>query len=293
MCDEDTAAESEIYLQNLSRRQFNGLAAGIAVAGMTGATVLSGTAAAETVLGTDVEIVTPDGIADAYFVHPKQGKHPAVLIWPDIMGLRSAFRGMATRLAESGYAVLVVNPFYRSARAPVAPEGASFQDPETRAMVLPYARRLSASTHFTDATAFIEFLDLQEAVDIQRKAATMGYCMGGPMVMRTAATKPDRIGVGASFHGGGLVTAKSDSPHLLIPDMKAEFLIAVAENDDQREPETKDILGQAFTASGIKSEIEVYEGAMHGWCPPDSRVYNHPQAEKAWERLLAMLQRAL
>jgi carboxymethylenebutenolidase len=293
MCDEDTAAESEIYLQNLSRRQFNGLAAGIAVAGMTGAAVLPVTAAAETVMGSDVEIVTPDGTADAYFVYPKQGKHPAVLIWPDIMGLRSAFRGMATRLAASGYAVLVVNPFYRSARAPIAPEGASFQDPETRAKVLPHARRLSASTHFTDATAFMAFLDLQEAVDTQRKAATMGYCMGGPMVMRTAATKPDRIGVGASFHGGGLVTAKSDSPHLLIPDMKAEFLIAVADNDDQREPETKNILEQAFTASGIKSEIEVYEGAMHGWCPPDSRVYNHPQAEKAWERLLVTLERAL
>ena len=293
MCDEDTAAESEVYLKNLSRRQFNGFAAGMAVAGITGAVVLPSPASALSVVGSDVEITTPDGVADAYFVYPDQGKHPAVLIWPDILGLRLAFRGMATRLAESGYAVLVVNPFYRNARAPVVPEGASFQDPETRGKVLPYARRLSARTHFTDASAFITFLDLQPAVDTQRKAATMGYCMGGPMVMRTAAAEPDRIGVGASFHGGGLVTAKSDSPHLLIPGMKAEFLIAVAENDDQREPETKDILSQAFTASGIKSEIEVYEGAMHGWCPRDSRVYNHPQAEKAWGRLLAMLQRTL
>ena len=288
MCDEDTVAESEIYLRNLSRRQFNTLTAGVAVAAL-----LPGNASALQVQGSDVEVTTPDGTADAFFVHPAQGKHPAVLIWPDILGLRPAFRSMATRLAESGYAVLVVNPFYRDARSPVASEGASFQDPETRAKILPYARRLSAKTHFTDAVAFIAFLDAQDGVDIKRKAATMGYCMGGPMVMRTAAIEPNRIGVGASFHGGGLVTASPDSPHLLVPKMKARFLIAVAENDDKREPESKVMLAEAFIGSDLKAEIEVYEGAMHGWCPPDSRVYNQPQAERAWTRLLALLQDVL
>lgn len=288
MCDEDTVAESDIYLRNLSRRQFNTLTAGVAVAALW-----PGNANALQVRGSDVEVTTPDGTADAFLVHPAQGKHPAVLIWPDILGLRPAFRGMATRLAESGYAVLVVNPFYRDARAPVVSEGASFQDPETRAKILPYARRLSAETHFTDAAAFMAFLDAQDGVDIKRKAATMGYCMGGPMVMRTAAVAPDRIGAGASFHGGGLVTVNPDSPHLLVSKMKAQFLIAVAENDDKRAPDTKQTLAETFLAAGLKAEIEVYEGAMHGWCPPDSRVYNQPQAERAWGRLLALLQDAL
>ena len=226
-------------------------------------------------------------------MHPSSGKHPAVLVWPDILGLRPAFRMMGKRLAESGYSVLVANPFYRNSKAPVVAEGASFSDPEIRNKVLPMARALSAQTHFTDAKAFIAWLDQQDAVDTNKKIGTTGYCMGGPMIMRTAAAVPERVGAAASFHGGGLATDSEDSPHLLIPQMTASFLIAVAANDDEREPEVKNVLRDTFAKNGLDAEIEVYEGAMHGWCPPDSRVYNEAQAEKAWSRLLALFEKSL
>jgi carboxymethylenebutenolidase len=214
-------------------------------------------------------------------------------MWPDILGLRPAFREMATRLAASGYAVLCINPYYRDAQAPVVQVGASFQDESTREKVMPMYRNLSAKTHQSDAKAFVNWLDEQTPVDTGRKIGTMGYCMGGPIVMRTAAVAADRIGAACSYHGGGLVTDKPDSPHLLIPKMNAQFLIAVAENDDEREPNTKIALSDAFKEHGLDAEIEVYEGAMHGWCVLDSRVYNHDAAEKAWERTLALFQRAL
>ena len=211
----------------------------------------------------------------------------------DILGLRPAFRQMGKRLAESGYAVLVVNPFYRMRKAPVVPAGASFADQSTRDIVMPLAQGLNATTHLTDAKAFVAFLDSQAAVDKRKKIGTTGYCMGGPIVMRTAAAVPDRIGAGGSFHGGGLATKNPDSPHLLIPTMKAHFLYAVAENDDQREPETKNVLRDAFAKAKLPAEIEVYAGAAHGWCPPDSAVYNQKQAERAWERLLVLFKEAL
>ena len=154
-------------------------------------------------------------------------------------------------------------------------------------------RSLNADTNVRDATAFVSFLDSQSSVDKDRKMGTMGYCMGGPMTMRTAAAAPDRIGAGASFHGGGLVTDQPDSPHLLAPQMKAHYLFAIAANDDERQPEAKDTLRETFEAAGLPAEIEVYEGAMHGWCPPDSQVYNEAQAERAWHRLLALFERAL
>jgi carboxymethylenebutenolidase len=223
---------------------------------------------------SEVTIKTADGTADAYFVHPASGRHPGVLVWPDIFGLRPAFRGMGKRLAESGYAVLVVNQFYRTKKPPIAPEGASFQDPATRSALMALAGTLSTETTITDAKAFIEYLDSQSAVDKKRKMGTTGYCMGGPMTMRTAATRPDRIGAGASFHGGGLVTDKPDSPHLLVPKMKAHYLFAIAENDDQKQPEAKDALREAFAKAKLPAEIEVYAGTLHGWCPPDSQVYN-------------------
>ena len=291
MCDEITEQENQSFFQQqgrMSRRQFGSLAAGLGVAMM-----LPPVANAATVTETDVEIKTPDGMADCYFVHPASGKHPAVLVWPDILGLRPAFRMMGKRLAESGYAVLVVNPFYRNAKSPVVAEGASFSDPDIRNKVMPMARALNAQTHFTDAKAFIGWLDQQGAVDTGKKVGTTGYCMGGPMVMRTAAAVPDRVGGAATFHGGGLVSDSEDSPHLLIPKMKASFLIAVAANDDEREPEAKNILRDTFAKNGLTAEIEVYEGAMHGWCPPDSRVYNEAQAEKAWGRLLVLFEKAL
>ena len=209
------------------------------------------------------------------------------------MGCGRRFGLWAIGLLGSGYSVLVVNPYYRTARSPVVPEGASFADAETRETVFPLARSLSPETNVTDARAFVEFLDAQSAVDAGRQIGTTGYCMGGPMVMRTAAAIPDRIGAGASFHGGGLVTDADNSPHRLVPDMQASFLIAIAENDDEREPEAKGALREAFDSAGLAAEIEVYEGAMHGWCPPDSAVYHEAQAERAWARLLALFETAL
>ncbi|MEX0618501.1 MAG: dienelactone hydrolase family protein [Pseudohongiellaceae bacterium] len=272
----------------MSRRQFNKLGAGAALA-----MLLPPVANAQSVAESDVNVQTPDGTADCYFVRPSSGTHPGVIIWPDILGLRPAFRMMGRRLAESGYSVLVVNPFYRSATSPVVPEGATFGDPDIRGIVLPMAGQLSADTHFTDARAFVSFLDQQSAVDTGRGIGTMGYCMGGPIVMRTAAAVPDRIGAAASFHGGGLVTDADNSPHLLIPTMQAHFLIAIAANDDENDPEAKNVLRRSYDAAGLPAEIEVYEGAMHGWCPPDSAVYHEAQAERAWSRLLNLFETAL
>ena len=243
--------------------------------------------------GTDVGIKTPDGVADAYFVHPAKGKFPGVLIWPDIFGLRPAFKEMATRLAESGYSVLVINPFYRTQKAPTAPDHPDFNDPATRQALMTLAGTLTPDTAVTDAKAFVAFLDGQPSVDKKRKMGTTGYCMGGPFVFRTAVSLPDRVGAGATFHGGGLVTDKPDSPHLLIPQMKAHFLIAIAENDDKRQPEAKDVLRDSFAKVHLPAEVEVYAGTMHGWCPPDSQVYNHDQAEKAWSRLLVLFSQSL
>ena len=291
MCDEDTVIESNSYLAQetkMGRRDFNKLAVGAAAILM-----LPPVANALEVVGHDVMVNTPDGDADCYFVHPAKGKHPGVIIWPDILGLRPAFRLMGERLAKSGYSVLVVNPYYRSARSPVIEPGASFQDAETRNRVMPYYRALSAETNVTDAKAYVAYLDAQNAVDVKRKIGTTGYCMGGPMVMRTAAAIPERIGAGGSFHGGGLVTNDAASPHLLIKNMQADLLIAVAANDDERAPNDKEVLRKTAAKYGLKAEIEVYEGAMHGWCPPDSRVYHEKQAEQAWARLLHTFENAL
>jgi carboxymethylenebutenolidase len=289
MCDEITVEENERYLRkSMSRREFSRLTAGTALAMM-----LPPVANALDVAERDVNVETPDGLADCYFVYPSDGPHPGVIVWPDVVGLRPAFRSMGKRLAESGYAVLVVNPYYRGAKAPVVPEGASFQDESVRNVLIPLARSLSAETQMTDARALVDFLDRQSEVDTSRKIGTMGYCMGGPITMRTAAAVPDRIGAGASFHGASLVTDSPDSPHLLVPRMKARFLFAIAESDDQRDPEAKNVLRQAYDQAGLPAEIEVYAGTMHGWCPPDSRVYNEEQAERAWSRLLVLFETAL
>jgi carboxymethylenebutenolidase len=242
---------------------------------------------------SDVAVKTPDGTADCYFVHPARGKSAGVIIWPDIFGLRPAFRQMADRLARSGYAVLVVNPYYRSVKAPVIPDGEELRSDANFAKVREQAVKLSPATNVTDAKAFVAFLDGQKAVSRKRKIGTTGYCMGGPMVMRTAAAVPARIGAGASFHGSSLANDKPDSPHLLVPQMKAQFLFAVADNDDQRNPDEKVKVRDAFAAAKLPAEIEVYQGAMHGWCPPDGKVYNHEQAERAWARLLALFGKAL
>lgn len=281
MCDQD---HFEDDLKKYSRRDLGALAA----AGVGAAMMLPQAADAAEVGGSDVTIETPDGKCDAYFVTPKTGSHAAVLIWPDIFGLRPAFRQMAQRLAESGYSVLVVNPFYRTMKAPTAAKGANTPIPEVR----PLAQSLNSTTQTTDAKAFVAWLDAQPQVDKSKKIGTTGYCMGGPIVMRTAAAVVDRVGAAATFHGGGLVTESPDSPHRLIPQMKAQFLIAVAENDDQRDPEAKNVLEKSFAAANLPAEIEVYP-AGHGWCPPDTRVHNHEQAEKAWTRMLALFDKAL
>lgn len=291
MCDNTTENDIDKFIKKggaLNRRDFTKLSAATGFAAM-----LPSVANAETVTESDVEIETPDGIADAYFVHPSTGKHPAVLIWPDILGLRPAFRAMGKRMAESGFSVLVVNPFYRSAKAPVIPNGASFRDQETRDIVLPMYKKLSAETHISDAKVFIDYLDKQEPVDVTRKVGTQGYCMGGPIIMRTAAAVPERVGAAASFHGGGLVTDKEDSPHLLIPQTKAHVLHAIAENDHEKDPTAKQALIDAYAKADIPADIEVFEGTLHGWCPPDSAVYNEEQAERAWARLLKLYKQAL
>jgi carboxymethylenebutenolidase len=289
MCDNDALDDMVEYglrAAELSRRELGTVAIGASIALM-----LPRGAHAADVTESEVEIKTPDGNADAYFVHPKD-KAPGVLIWPDIFGLRPAFRQMGKRLAESGYAVLVINPFYRTKKAPTAPEKPNFADPATRASLMQLAGTLSPATALTDATAFVSWLDTQPAVDTKRKIGTAGYCLGGPFTMRTAATFPDRVGAGASFHGGNLVTDKPESPHLLVPKMKAQYLFAIAQNDDQRQPEAKEELRKAFEQAKLKAEIEVYP-AQHGWCPPDSQVHDQAQAEKAWGRMLELFKSAL
>jgi carboxymethylenebutenolidase len=287
MCDRDHSKEDlERYEAGglITRKQFGGmmLAAGVAM-------LLPKVANAVTVTESDVTVTTPDGAADCYFVHPSAGTAPGILVWPDIFGLRPAFRQMGKRLAETGYSVLVVNPFYRTQKAPTAAQGAATPIQQ----VLPLARTLSPTTHVTDAKAFIGWLDQQPSVARNRRMGTQGYCMGGSMAFRTAYAVPDRVGAVASFHGGnGLVTTNPDSPHLQAATSKAQFLVAVAQNDDTQAPTVKTAVKEAFDKAGLASEVEVYP-AMHGWCPPDSGVYSEPQAERAWSRLLALYGKAL
>jgi carboxymethylenebutenolidase len=290
MCDELTHRDAEDYLacKGLTRRDFNRHAAGAAIAAL-----LVRTADAAETVEQEVLVETPDGEADCYFAHPADGKHPGVIVWPDIVGMRPAFRAMGKRLASSGYSVLVVNPYYRTAKGQVIPEGKTFRDPGVRELLMPHAETLSPETCVSDGRALVQFLDSQPSVDTSRKIGTTGYCMTGSYVLRLAAAMPDRIGAGGSFHGGGLATDEPDSPHLLAPKIKAGLLIAIAENDDARDPEEKARLREAFDAADVDAEIEVYEGTQHGWCPPDSSVYNEEQAERAWSRLLALFEREL
>ena len=286
MCDQDHFEDDRQKYDALglvTRRQFGVvLGAGITM-------ILPKVVNAVAVMESDVTVTTPDGTADCYFVHPASGAAAGVLVWPDIFGLRPAFRQMGKRLAESGYSVLVVNPFYRAKKAPTAPNGAATPIADVR----PLAQGLNETTQMTDAKAFIAWLDKQPSVDKNRKVGTQGYCMGGPIAFRTAAAVPDRVGAVASFHGGGLVNDTPNSPHLQAAKSKAQLLIAIAESDDQRSPKDKEVMKETFAKAGLPAEIEVYAGAAHGWCPPDSGVYNEPQAEKAWSRLLALYGKAL
>ena len=286
MCDQDHFEEDrKLYEARglVTLKQFGKiLGAGMAM-------MLPSVANAAAVTEADVNITTPDGTADCYFVHPGGEPSAGVLVWPDIFGLRSAFRQMCKRLAESGYAVLVVNPFYRVKKAPTAENGGA----TPIAQVMPLAQGLNETTHMTDAKAFVGWMDQQGPVAKTKKIGTQGYCMGGPMAFRTAAAVPDRVGAVATFHGGGLVTATPNSPHLEAARSKAQFLIAIAESDDTKAPNDKVALKDTFAKAGLPAEIEVYAGSAHGWCPPDSQVYNEALAEKAWARLLVLYGKAL
>jgi carboxymethylenebutenolidase len=275
---------------DIARRDFVALSVAAGVAGPAAAAGLE-------VVETNVDVTTPDGTCDAAFVHPKNGSHPGVLIWPDAFGLRPSMRDMAKRIAADGYSVLVPNPFYRLGKAPFSDASTfSFQNPDDMAKLRSLMASVTAPGNGEkDAVAYVAFLDAQKQVNRAKKIGTQGYCMGGPLVVKTAAAVPDRIGAGASFHGGGLVTDKPDSPHLLAPKIKARMYFGIASNDDARQPDAKDKLRVAFPAA----EIEVYAGAVHGWCVPDmpmqngTLVYNKPDAERAWDKLVALYKAAL
>jgi carboxymethylenebutenolidase len=274
----------------LSRRGFNSLsiAAGLAAAG-------SASAQEADVEMTDVDVKTPDGTCDAAVFAPKKaGTYPAVLMWPDALGLRPAFRDMGRRLASSGYVVFVPNPFYRSKRAPAFGPGFSFQNPDDMKKLQELRGPMTPEAIERDAVAFFSFLDTQKKTNRKAKTGTVGYCMGGPLVLQTAFALPGRVGAGVTCHGGGLVTNGADSPHLLIAKTPhAAYHFAIAANDDQRQPDAKDKLKAACEAAHVPATVEVYAGAQHGWCVPDMPIYNHDQAERAWSAMLALYKQRL
>jgi carboxymethylenebutenolidase len=281
-----------------SRRDFVALSAAVGFS----AAAARGSAADIAMVEDDVQIKTPDGTCDAAFIHPAKGSHAGVLIWTDVFGLRPVFRVYAMRLAVLGYSVLVPNPFYRTAKAPVFADVSTFdfQSDADRAKLPPLTGPLNApGAAESDAKAYLAWLDAQPQVDKTKKIGTQGYCMGGPLVFKTAAAAPARVGAAATFHGGGLVSDKPDSPHLLAPQIKARMYIAIAATDDSRQPDAKDKLREAFAAAQVPAEIEVYAGAQHGWCVPDmpmqnGRVtYSKPDAERAWNKLLPLYKAAL
>ena len=289
-----SAAGKSESSSEISRRQMGAISVAAGVMAAAG----SRPAAAMAVTETDVQIKTPDGECDAAFIRPSAGNYPGVLIWTDAFGLRPAFRDMARRLAADGYAVLVPNPYYRTGKAPQG-AGLDFSNPGDRAKLMELMGSLTQDRVEKDARAYVEFLDSQASVNKTAKIGTQGYCMGGRLTMITAATVPDRIGAGASFHGGGLVTDKPDSPHLLVPRIKARYYFGIAANDDAQQPDAKDKLRAAFAAAKVPAEIEVYAGSLHGWCVSDmplhdgKPVYDHAKAEVAWGHLLKLYKTAL
>jgi carboxymethylenebutenolidase len=287
MCDEFTAAADEEALERkgLTRREFAAMSAAAAVVACGPATDANGKDVA--LKEAMVEVATPDGKADAFFVHPASGTHPGIILWPDAVGLRDVKKAMARRLAASGYAVLVVNQYYRTGRAPHDLNFAMFRGPEGKAKMGPLVAPLTPEAVTRDGAAYVAWLDAQPVVDKKRGIGTQGYCMGGPFTVRTAAAANQRVKAAASFHGGGLVTDKPDSPHRLLASTQASYLIAIARNDDEKAPGEKDAFRTAATAAGRPAEIEVYP-ADHGWCVPDAPAYDQVQADRAWERLLAL-----
>jgi len=296
--------------RTISRREFTalslaaGVAAGVGTGGIAHAAASKDAAASATatdkVVDSDVTVRTADGVCDAALVHPRgKGRWPAVILFTDAFGLRPAMRDMAQRLAAGGYSVLVPNPYYRSAKAPGVAPGFDFANPADRAKLEVLRAPMTSDAVMQDATAYVAFLDAHATVNTRAKMGVVGYCMGGPMTLRAAAAVPARIGAGASFHGGGLVTDKPDSPHLLVPKIKAQYYFGIAANDDQRQPDAKVKLKEAFHAAELAAKIEVYEGTLHGWCVKDmpmqagKPIYNEAQAERAWGELLALYKRTL
>jgi carboxymethylenebutenolidase len=285
--------------EDLSRRDFVSMTVGVGIAATGGAELL----AQAQVVETPVEIKTPDGICDAAFIHPQTGAHPGVIVWPDAFGLRPSLREMGRRLAGAGYSVIVVNPFYRVAKAPVFEDASTFNfgDPPQRAKLTPLMASIGAAGAVEkDAPAFVAWLDSQRQVDRAKKIGTQGYCMGGPLIVKTAAAVPNRVGAAASFHGGALVTPNADSPHLLAPKIKARMYFGIAANDDMQQPDAKTKLKEAFAAAKVPAEIEVYSQSQHGWCVPDmpnqangQPIYNEVDAERAWTKLLALYKAGL
>jgi len=282
---------------DIGRRDFVALSVAAGLAASAGSVEAAGLELVE----TDVDIKTPDGTCDAAFIRPKSGSHPGVLIWPDAFGLRPSLRGIARRIAADGYSVVVPNPFYRISKAPFTDASTfNFQNPADVAKIQPLMASVNAPGNAEkDAVAYVAFLDAQKEVNKAKKIGTQGYCMGGPLVMKTAAVLPNRIGAGASFHGGGLVTDKPDSPHLLASKIRARMYFGIASNDDMRQPDAKDKLKEAFAAAKVPAEIEVYAGALHGWCIPDmpaqngAPIYNKEDAERAWGKLVALYKAGL
>lgn len=287
MCDDDIHP-GLVHDPRLSRRTF-----GLAAAALGG---LAATAAGaqSPVVEKDVEIKTSDGAADAALFYPQgKGSWPAVLLWPDVMSLRPVFRDMGRRLAAAGYVVLVPNLYYRAKKAPVIEGAFNFANPDDRAKLTPLRATVTPEGTDRDAAAYVAFLDAQPQTDKRRKVGVQGYCMGGPLAFRTAAVAPGRVAAVASFHGAGLVTDQPTSPHLLIPKTHADYLVAIADNDDKQDPAAKDTLKAAFAEAKRPAKVEVYAGAAHGWTVKGGQVYNEPAAEKAWAELLALYKKAL
>jgi len=276
------------FTEQLSRREFAAVSTAAVVAG--GAT----SACAEDTMAMEVEIKTADGNCDAVLIHPSgPGPWPAVLVWPDAFGLRPTFREMGARLATQGYVVLTVNQFYRTRKAPPFDGPVDFQDPAIRSRLTELRAPLTQEAVMRDATTFVAWLDAQKVVNRNARIGVAGYCMGGPMTVQTAAAAPRRLGAGCSFHGGGLVTDKPDSPHLLAPKINASFYFGVAANDDAKDPQAKVTLQQAFDAAKVPAKIEVYPDGQHGWCVPDSPVYNKAAADRAFNEMANLYKRAL
>ncbi len=291
MCDETTERELDAYLKAkaMTRRTFTaGASTAIAAGGLLPVAVAAPVDESIELTQAEVSVPTPDGQADALFVHPSGGAHPAVIMWPDVHGVRPAFFDMAKKLAASGHSVLAVNPYYRTMKGQLFFDGLTIRDPGGRDLVAPHYSALSPQTVVTDAKAITTWLDQQSAVDTARGVGAVGFCMTGSWTLRAAAAVPDRIKAACSFHGGGLVTDEPDSPHLLADKIEGGVLIAIAENDHERQPDALGALTAAFEAAGVPAEIEVYEDAMHGWVPTDSRAHHPEQSARAWSRMLAL-----